>query len=407
MLAGLLVADDRTGAADTGGTFAARGYTTAMGLERDPIDIRVIDTDSRTLDPDEAYDRVFQAVDSNPAGAVYKKVDSTLRGNIAAETEAAMDAMEADLAIVAPAFPATGRTTAAGIHMVDGMPVAETGFGDDDENPPTTSHLPSLLGDTSYPVASLGLAAVGDGETAVKRCLTEILDAHANGVVVACDTTHDRHFRAITDAMRQIAAVTVYVGSAGLAHYVPLDARAGGVLGIVGSTSDQTLAQLDELPDECIVRLEPDLVVSQPEEAVSTILPTVRDRLAAANPVIVTAAETHQDVDTALRAGQSEGLSTATTRERIASALATTAEEITRETEIRGLFLTGGTIARTVLDALAVDGVELTGQSVASGVPVARLRGGLADGIPMVTKAGGFGEKGTITTCLDYLSRAR
>lgn len=57
---------------------------------------------------------------------------------------------------------------------------------------------------------------------------------------------------------------------------------------------------------------------------------------------------------------------------------------------IGGLVTTGGATARVMLDGVRAGGVELCGE-LERGVPWGRIRGGAADGTPIVTKSGGFG----------------
>ena len=54
----------------------------------------------------------------------YKKIDSTLRGNIAIETLTAIEILGYDAAIVIPAFPQEGRITVGGFHLLKGTPIA-------------------------------------------------------------------------------------------------------------------------------------------------------------------------------------------------------------------------------------------------------------------------------------------
>ena len=79
------------------------------------------------------------------ARLVYKKLDSTLRGNVAAELAAAFGAAGRERAIVAPAFPAAGRTTVGGTQLVHGVPVDETEMRDDPQTPVREAHVPTLL----------------------------------------------------------------------------------------------------------------------------------------------------------------------------------------------------------------------------------------------------------------------
>jgi D-threonate/D-erythronate kinase len=148
-----VIADDLTGALDTAAPFAAHGWRTrvvpwpdtpiatmAASLRRTAAvsDVVVIDTASRHLAPAEAARRVRQAVTAarradagRPAACFYKKIDSTLRGNVAVELAAFRAATEVACLPLAPAFPAQGRTTRDGAVWVDGRPLRQSASAKD------------------------------------------------------------------------------------------------------------------------------------------------------------------------------------------------------------------------------------------------------------------------------------
>src|SRR5512133_2900134 len=143
-----IIADDLTGAVDTGVQFARHGLETLVlleSVETPSSEVIVITTDSRDEPTVEAYRRARAAARVMGGRFVYKKIDSTVRGNVGAELDGLMDELAIPRALVAPAFPATGRTTLNGIHMVHGVPLAESSFAADPLWPATESHLPTLL----------------------------------------------------------------------------------------------------------------------------------------------------------------------------------------------------------------------------------------------------------------------
>jgi uncharacterized protein YgbK (DUF1537 family) len=75
----------------------------------------------------------------------YKTVDSTLRGHVRAELEAAYAASGRKTLVFGPAFPGAGRTTIGGVQLVDGIPVAETSYGHDPVHPVRHSRLAELV----------------------------------------------------------------------------------------------------------------------------------------------------------------------------------------------------------------------------------------------------------------------
>ena len=191
-----VIADDLTGAADTGVQLVRAGYRTAVAFRGSPpppagdLDAVAVDTDSRSMPGGFAAKRVVEAAHAvRGAGVVYKKIDSTLRGPVAAELSAALGATGREKAVVAPAFPAAGRTTKNGVQLVRGVPVHETEAREDPRTPVHEGHVPTLLEEVG-PVASLGVEALGD-KGAVHRAL-----AGAGCVVADAEDAGDLEARA-------------------------------------------------------------------------------------------------------------------------------------------------------------------------------------------------------------------
>jgi uncharacterized protein YgbK (DUF1537 family) len=152
----LMIADDFTGALDTGVQFAARGAVTRIvtdpscNFTQADAEVLVVVAETRHLPPKKAYDVVYQAVrKARSAGIpyIYKKTDSALRGNIGAELTAAMGGAEADRIAFLPAFPKMNRVTRNGVHYIDGMPVAESVFGQDPFEPVRRSAVAEVIGE--------------------------------------------------------------------------------------------------------------------------------------------------------------------------------------------------------------------------------------------------------------------
>ena len=156
----LIIADDFTGALDTGVQFASRGVSTRVFAESAgdlaaafaEVQVVVVNSETRHKTPAEAYETVFRlAAQARECGVpfLYKKTDSALRGNIGSELAAAMDAMGADKLVFAPAFPRMDRITRQGIQYVDGVPVAESVFGSDPFEPVRSSSVETILRETT------------------------------------------------------------------------------------------------------------------------------------------------------------------------------------------------------------------------------------------------------------------
>src|SRR5271170_431732 len=95
----LVVADDLTGAADCGVACASHGLNTVVvtGDSAGEIDADVlcVDANTRHLDPAKAAAetaRLVRRYSRNQTQMLFKKLDSTLRGNVAAELAASLEA---------------------------------------------------------------------------------------------------------------------------------------------------------------------------------------------------------------------------------------------------------------------------------------------------------------------------
>src|SRR5829696_5122371 len=255
-----IIADDLTGAADAGVQFVHAGYRTVVFFSEsevlaEDLDAVSFDTDSRAMPAGFAAKRVLEAARGvREARIVYKKLDSTLRGNVAAELAAALGGARRERAVVAPAFPAAGRTTVGGTQRVHGVPVDETEMANDPQTPVRVAHVPSLLAGSFSSVGALGVEDLADPED-VRRALKD------NECVVA-DADRDADLEGLVRAVPDPAPV-LWAGSAGLALALgsvypgPCAGDAGvqrvrvrPVLVVVGSLSSVARGQIRRLVGE-------------------------------------------------------------------------------------------------------------------------------------------------------------
>ena len=126
----LALADDMTGALEVGAKFSAAGIRTLVSAKpaaSASACALVYDTETRHRSPRDAGQEVRRFVletDCACPRLIYKKTDSTFRGNIAAEASALAELYPAWRIGYAPAYPALGRTVKNGLLYVDGVAVA-------------------------------------------------------------------------------------------------------------------------------------------------------------------------------------------------------------------------------------------------------------------------------------------
>ncbi len=119
-------------------------------LEIPPADTEVwiINTSSRSLPPADAASRVrktLKALEEFKPDYIYKKIDSTLRGNIGSELEAVLSELKLEYIPLCAAFPAMGRTTLDGVHYVNGTIITDTHYADDVNSPVREANINKLL----------------------------------------------------------------------------------------------------------------------------------------------------------------------------------------------------------------------------------------------------------------------
>lgn len=225
-----IIADDLTGANDTSLQFHLKGCNTQILLDytQEPHGIAntqawAISTETRNKPAEEGVEIVKKAtkaiIKNLNTEYIYKKIDSTLRGNIAQESLAVMEVMGADAAVIVPAFPSEGRTTVGGYHLLKGMPLERTDVARDPVFPVYQSHIPTLLQQqVNCPeiVAHITLGIVMKGAGPILQELQKLVKEHKKLIVVDAVTTTDMEQIAL--AIEKSSYKLLPCGAAGLAQ---------------------------------------------------------------------------------------------------------------------------------------------------------------------------------------------
>jgi D-threonate/D-erythronate kinase len=229
----LILADDLTGAADAAIAFARRGARTEVAWgERFASDfaataILAYDCDSRRSDAAGAGAKQAQAAARflpGTAALLYKKIDSTLRGQPAAEIAALCKFLRASgesaFGICAPANPALGRTTRDGRVFVHGEPLESTETWYREHSYPGAD-LAGILTAESLRAIKLPLTDVRAGGAALRASLAaaaESAAAHPTGTILVCDAETAEDLARIATAARELGGAKFFIGTAGLAN---------------------------------------------------------------------------------------------------------------------------------------------------------------------------------------------
>lgn len=413
----IVIADDFTGSNDTGVQLAKKGARTEVMLTptQKPsrrADVLVINTESRAIPAAQAAQAVQQALapwcEGVTAPLVYKKIDSTFRGNVGAEVTAAMRAANRTLAVIAAAIPAAGRTTRDGLCLVNGTPLLETEFASDPKTPIISSRIAELVTlQSDIPVHEVSLDDVRGGR------LSALLVAFAaeGECMVVVDAVEDRDLSLIAHAICEQEALPLLVGAAGLANALPVrlfmqEKQALPVLVVAGSMSEATRRQVNKAlcQDRAkVVDIDVSRLASADfEQEIASVVEQACALLSRQHHTILRTsrcADDRQMIDTLCA---SVGMSRQALGERLSQRLGVITLRIIEQARIGGLFLTGGDIATAVASALGAEGYRIQSE-VAPCIPCGTFVNSEIDDLPVITKAGGFGSDSTLCDALYFI----
>ncbi|MDQ3539443.1 MAG: hypothetical protein M3440_02045 [Chloroflexota bacterium] len=398
-----IIADDLTGAADTGASFASMGLATTISFADTPlpeVDILVRSTESRSLDAraaTRANQTAAMALTADAGGRhirwIYKKIDSALRGYPREELLAVMAALGETRALVAPALPSEERTTVGGRQYISGIPLEASPLGQRSVN----SDLVALFGQRHEMVVhSLDLATMRKGAGAIQHFLRDA----GPGIMVA-DAETDTDLGGLARAMAG-SDVRVLCGSAGFARQLavtlPLVSPvqpviepirgAGPVLVVAGSQHPATSEQVDALrrAGYPVIHLAQELI-DDPSMSIDGTVADVTMHLNSGRSTVLT---------TAGLAQSPHGLPFVV--ERLADIVA--APPVRQR--IGGLVLTGGHVAAGVFAELRASALRLGGE-IRPAMPWGVLDAELVPCMPVATKAGSFGTTDALLACVNHL----
>jgi D-threonate/D-erythronate kinase len=415
MLRMLIIADDLSGAADCAIAGTSTGMRAAVVLSEEGAELNAevlsLDSDTRHLQPHLAANRVsglMRRYSKNPNLLVYKKVDSTLRGNVGAELAAILK-VRRDLssknrrvvALLAPAFPAGGRTTVSGRQFVHGNPLHESETWQH-QGSSCFADIPSMLQAAGLRPALVTLDQVRSGIDTLQHAIS---DLSSDADVLVCDAETAEDLQTIATASCVLGSETIWAGSAGLAYHLP---RAAGLSNLTASSIPERFA-----PGPALIVVGSMSSVSRRQVAA---LAEAQDVEVVSIPlqVLLAGALSEQWTEFSVRLGKTlqQGGDIAVVLESVdqldhgkgrllSSALAAMVSPF--RDAVGSLVASGGETARAILERWSVASLRLIGE-LEPGLPFA-VAEDRETALPVVTKAGAFGTSETLVRCLRYLNK--
>ncbi len=381
-----IIADDFTGALDTGVEFVHAGLPTTLTLlpnTQQNAAVQVLTTDSRDGDASQAKQRIQQALRQLQGHRLFKKIDSTMRGHIGLEIETILQYTGLGKAVVCPAVIEAGRSVQHGQLYVNNVLLHRSDFAHDPRWPARTSDMAALIG---RPTTHLDIGIVRAGTHTLSQAIS-----NASTPIVTLDACTHADLRSISQA---ISADMLPCAALGLARpwaeqFHPdtpghaessIRSHRQPLLIMAGSRHPTTIAQIDRLiAEQNLLMFEavPGLDQQQQRAWVNHMC----NSLSVGHSVI-------------LRAPRLT-LTSPAERRALLELLGMLAMQVCQRVQPGGLLITGGETASIICQQLGSHGVHIGG-SLEVGVPWGQLYGGIGAGLALITKAGGFGQPDTL-----------
>ncbi|MDB5715788.1 MAG: hypothetical protein JWO15_3185 [Sphingomonadales bacterium] len=407
-----ILADDLTGAADCAIAFARRGSTAELSWGIGPLgfsesaDVIAFDANSRMLSAQSAAQTQQTALSKLYDGqrTLFKKIDSTMRGQPAAETAAVLKHICARtgsaLGVLAPAFPDAKRTMIGGCVQVDGLPLEQTDLWRRDHGY-ASADLATMLATAGIDAHKVSLEVVRSDPAMLRAALES--RTHAGTAVAICDAETNGDLRRIAAACLPMLDRTLLVGSAGLAHafaamepetmrekLFPKQSDKGALI-VVGSLAAASRAGARALANSGLA--------AHVSISAQTLLYD-QDGCAALGRQAAALLDTGANVLVEISA---EGEIDMSLGPQLAAVLASALSPAL--SRIGALAVTGGETASALLSQLGVHRLQLIDE-IETGIAISISLGAVS--IPVATKAGAFGDENSLirmTNCISAISK--
>ena len=435
-----VIADDLTGATTTGVLLARSGAKTTVffnveaaktNINSSSLDAILISSNSRALPPDEAYEKVSDAIktlQSMNVSFFSKRIDTTMRVGIGVEIDAMLDYMdEGTVAVVVPAMPQSKRILVGGYSIIDSVALVDTPVAQDVRTPVLENYIPKLLdGQSRRKIGCVTLESILSGKIETKKALKT---ARHNGAdIIVVDAVTLDHIELIAKACLElkwnILAVDPGPFTSKLAFCrkliheekdnIPIetaDETGKFVLIAAGSTTPVTKKQMEVLCQDNRnkrISINPISLIDGGDVALAEIditLNHVRSVFENENPrVILLETALHDellnlDIEDKKR-GYASGMSANRINSGLGNIVARIIEDLGRD-KIAGIYTTGGDTMVNVCYQLEAECIEVLDYVIPQ-TYVCRILGKY-QGMPIIGKGGLTGNESIVLDIVDRL----
>ncbi|MDK2799656.1 MAG: D-threonate/D-erythronate kinase [Clostridiales bacterium] len=225
----IIIADDLSGACDTGAYLCKCTNDINVLINIDNLDnypyrennIQIYNLNSRAINAQQAYRKIYQFglnIQSVHNKVILKKIDTAYRGNVGAELDGLMNALDIKLSFIINALPAMNRITVGGYQIIDGKLLEQTEYVYDPVSAINESFVPDIIQQYSKTkVGTISLHTVRKGEIA--KCVKN--EIHKGSRILVFDAvTESDIYHILNDIYDIYKYSTLWTGSLGLIKYI-------------------------------------------------------------------------------------------------------------------------------------------------------------------------------------------
>ena len=423
----IIVADDLTGANDTALQYFKNGSKAKIIIDlsqefyaSDDVDVWSISTETRNADKETAVNRVLEVCErlkkELACDNFYKKIDSTLRGNVGLEVIAAVEVLGKDAAIVAPAYIEENRTTIGGFQLLSGMLIERTQAALDPKAPIFESYIPDILKrnfsqNFSDLIGVIGSNIVVKGAALIVSEIKNLIDKGKKIIVV--DASINTDLEQIALAIDKCGFNIMPVGSAGLAGAINRIGHKSEIkslthipniprLIVSGSATKLTYNQIEKLnqekPNTLIYDIQINSVLSN---TYGEIVDEISKKLSKGSDVVLHASNIDKNSDDVKDLLIDAGVS----KDEVASKITDFLSDIVYELNQKSKFIlitVGGETSYKCTYKINSKFLEIM-DAIMPAIPLCTD----VNGKIIVTKSGNFGTSDTLLAIINYFDRLK
>lgn len=422
-----IIADDLSGANDTGVKFTKKGYNASVSIMNkqptivipDNIDVFVVDTETRELESEHAREKlnsILKKLRIDKDDFVYKKVDSTMRGNIGAEIEEIMKFLRKDICIFSPSFPSHQRVTIDSFLVVDQKSLGKSEYSSNHLNQEENSFIPAIIKrQTDFSVGQIHLKDVTKGQKVIFSKINELYKK--GNQIIVIDSTIEKHLGDIFNSGFKFDGSVLFSGSAGLANHFPknnnrpeklkanIENTKSPVIVVAGSRNSIVGQQINFLKNNVNlpeIKIDLEQIFSDRDRILENYTAKSIELINAGQDLLIYTDAIYnerQSINNKLMVKYH--LSFRELEIEIKKIFGKLTSEIIKNTKARNLILTGGDVALGVCEELRIYSMNILDELL-PGIPltIANYKNLT---LKIITKAGGFGKANTLYLLIDKL----